>query len=178
MANLRHPLTTYTRVNPRVLSPHLVTLGIPLAKFSRVVRVCNFSRDPKLTKTSLLNSTRLPQFPESQWTNLIAGQAIDLDHVLASQYSVSHDERCAERIGELELVMGSAKPSRVVDTHGKWVIAWDQTVDASTYIFPHRSSELRDYGRHISQLFASFPDALHSRVIQYDRAVRIQTAQR
>src|ERR1700679_868733 len=32
MANLTHPLTTYTRVNPRVLSLRLVTLGIPLGK--------------------------------------------------------------------------------------------------------------------------------------------------
>jgi len=156
-------------IDPPSLSPSLMQTLATLE---------NFSRDPKLTKTSLLNSTRLPQFPESEWTNLIAGRAVDLDHVLAGQYSVSHDERRTERIGELELIVGSAKPSRVVDTHGRWVIAWDQAVDATTYVFPHRSSELQDYGRHISQLFASFPDALHPRVIQYDRAVRIRTAQR
>ena len=138
----------------------------------------NFSRDPKLAKSSLLNSSRLPQFPDSEWANLITGQAVDLDHVLAGQYSVAHDERRTERIGELEVIVGSARPARIVDTHGKWVIAWDQAVEATTYIFPHRSTELRDYGRHISQLFASFPDTLHSCIIQYDHAVRIRVAQR
>jgi hypothetical protein len=156
-------------IDPPSLSPSLLRTQAALE---------NFSRDPKLAKTSLLNSARLPQFPDSEWTNLITGRAVDLDHVLASQYSVAHDDRRTEHIGELEFIIGSAKPARVVDTHGKWVIAWDQAVDATTFIFPHRASELREYGRHISQLFASFPDALHSRVIQYDRAVRIRVAQR
>ena len=138
----------------------------------------SFSRDPKFTKTSLLNSSRLPHFPDSEWTNLIAGKVINLDHVLAAQYSVTLDERRTERIGDLEFIVRSAEPARVVDSHGKWVIAWDPTVDATSYVFPHRSSELRDYGRYISQLFACFPDSLHTRVIQLDRAVRIRVSQR
>jgi hypothetical protein len=155
-------------IDPPSLSPSLMQTQTILE---------NFSRDPKLAKSSLHNSARLPQFPDSEWANLIAGRAVDLDHVLAAQYSIAHDERWTERIGELEVVVGSTKPARVVDTHGKWVIAWDQAVDATTYIFPHRSTELRDYGRHISQLFTSFPDSLHTQVIQYDRAIRIRTAQ-
>jgi hypothetical protein len=102
----------------------------------------NFSQDPKFTKTSLLNSAHLPQFPDSEWTNVIAGRAIDLDHVLAGQYSITHDEQRAEWIGQLEVIIGSNKPARVVDTHGKWVIAWDQAVDMTTYVFPHQLSEL------------------------------------
>jgi hypothetical protein len=66
----------------------------------------------------------------------------------------------------------------MVNTHGKWLIAWDQAVEATTYIFPHCALELREYGKHITQLFASFPDHLHTRIIQYDRAVRIRAAQR
>jgi hypothetical protein len=34
------------------------------------------------------------------------------------------------------------------------------------------------YGRHIQQFFASIPSQLHSRIINYDRAVRIRVAQR
>ena len=138
----------------------------------------NFSRDPKFAKTSLLNSPRLPQFPDSEWSNLIAGRAINLDHVLAGQYSVAHDERRTECVGEIEFITGPAKPARVVDTHGKWVIAWDQAVDTTIFAFLHCSSELRDYGRYISQLFACFPDSLHPRVIQFDRAVRIRVSHR
>jgi hypothetical protein len=50
----------------------------------------NFSRDLKQAKASLLNSARVPQFPDSEWTNLLAGRAVDLDHVLAGMYSISH----------------------------------------------------------------------------------------
>ena len=79
--------------------------------------------------------------------------------------SPTHDEQRTERIGELEVVLGSSRPDKVVNTHGKWLIAWDQTVEATLYVFPHRASELREYGKHITQLFASFPDHLHTRVI-------------
>jgi hypothetical protein len=161
--------TVRDEIDPPTLSPILLQTQAILE---------NFSRDPKFAKTSLLNSTRLPQFPDSEWTNLIAGRAVDLDHVLAGQYSISHEDRRTERFGELEVIVGSAKPAKVVDTHGKWVIAWDQAVDATVYVFPHRSSELRDYGRYVSQLFACFPDSLHPHVIQFDRAVRIRAAQR
>ena len=137
----------------------------------------NFCRDPKFAKTSLFNLSRLTQFPDSEWANLIAGKAINLDHVLAAQYLVTHDERRTERIGYLDFIVRSAKPARVVDSHGKWVIAWDPTVDATSYVFPHRSSELRDYGRYISQLSACFPDSLHTRIIQLDRDVRIHVSQ-
>jgi hypothetical protein len=65
----------------------------------------NFSRDPKFARASLLNSARLPQFPDSEWTNLIAGRAIDLDHVLSGQYSVSHDGRRTERVGQVEFML-------------------------------------------------------------------------
>ena len=156
-------------VDPPALSPSLQQTQAVLE---------NFSHDPKFAKTSLLNSARLPQFPDSEWTNLIARRAVDLDHVLAGQYSVNHDGRRTECIGDVEIVVGSTKLARVVDTHGKWVNAWDQTVDATTYVFPHRSSELQDYRRYISQLFSCFPDTMHPCVIQYDRAVRICVAQR
>lgn len=156
-------------IDPPVLSPSLRQTQIALE---------NFSRDIKMAKTSLLNSPRLPQFPDSEWSSLLSGRAVDLDHVLAGQYSISHDERRTERIGQLEFVVGTSKAARSVDTHGKWLIAWEPTVEATTYIFPHRASELRDYGKHVTQLFASFPESLHLRIIQYDRAVRIRAAQR
>ena len=156
-------------IDPPALSPSLAQTQASLE---------NFSRDLKLAKVSLLNSPRLPQFPDTEWTNLLSGRAVDLDHVLAGQYSISQDDRRTERIGEIEFIVGSIKPDKTVNTHGKWLIAWDQAVEATTYIFPHRALELREYGKHITQLFTSFPDHLHTRIIQYDRAVRIRAAQR
>ena len=65
----------------------------------------------------------------------------------------------------------------LVNMHGKWLITWDITVEATSFVFPHRASELREYTKHIMQLFAPFPDIMHMCIIQYDRAVRIRTAQ-
>jgi len=71
-------------IDPPSLSPSLLQTQAILK---------NFSRDPKFAKRSLLNSSRLPQFPDSEWTNLISGKAVDLNHVLAGQYSITHDEQ-------------------------------------------------------------------------------------
>jgi hypothetical protein len=38
---------------------------------------------------------------------------------------------CTESIGQVEFVVGAAKPAKSVDTHGKWIIAWDQAVEAN-----------------------------------------------
>jgi hypothetical protein len=138
----------------------------------------NFSRDPKVAKASLLYSARCPQFPDSEWTNLLAGRSVDLDHVFSGQYSVTHNDKRTEKMGEVEVIIGSSIPARTVKTHGDWVIAWDQTVEATVFVFPHRAGELQAYGKHIRQLFASFPANLHSRVILYDKAVRLRAAQR
>ena len=82
----------------------------------------NIRGDFKLTKSTLLNSSCLPQFPEPEWDSLLAGQSIDLDHILASAsgYSAKHDKKWTEHIGDLELVSGSHKVSKTVEDHGDW----------------------------------------------------------
>ena len=132
-----------------------------------------------MAKASLLNSPTLPQFPKSEWVSLLSGCAVDLDHVLASHYSTSHEEKRTERISDLEFfISGCSKPTKAVETHSNWVSAWDQMVEATLFVFEHRGMELREYGRHITQLFTSLDAPLHSRIIQYDRAVRNRAAQR
>ena len=37
----------------------------------------NFSLDIKFAKSSLVNSFNGPQFPDSEWTSLLAGHAVD-----------------------------------------------------------------------------------------------------
>jgi len=51
----------------------------------------NFSHDIKLTKAPLLNLPHLPQFPNSEWSSLLSGRVVDLDHVLAGEYTISHN---------------------------------------------------------------------------------------
>jgi len=138
----------------------------------------NFARDLKYTKSSVINSFKCPQFPDSEWTNLLAGRSIDLDHVLSGLFSVSQDDKKTEHIGELEIAVGPSVPAKVVRTHGEWNLAWDPTVEATIYALPHRESELKRYGKYIQQLFSALPADAHHRVISFDRAVRVRVAQR
>lgn len=138
----------------------------------------NFARDLKFSKSSVVNSLTCPQFPDSEWTNLLSGRAVDLDHVLSSLFTVTQDEKKTERLGELEIAIGSTSPAKTVKTHGEWITAWDPTVEATVYVFPHREVELKRYGKYILQLFSALPVEAHSRIINFDKAVRVRVAQR
>lgn len=140
----------------------------------------NFSKDVKRARANLLNCGRsYPQFPQSEWLNLLAGNSVDLDHIFSNIYSITQEDRESVSIGKnLELLHGSSVPAKTVKTHGDWVIAWEALVDATQFVFKHRRLELQLYGRHIQRYFASIPPQFHSRVINYDRAVRIRVAQR
>jgi hypothetical protein len=119
----------------------------------------NFSRDPKKARSSLLNCNKpVPQFPPSEWLNLLSGNTIDLDHVFSNVYTISHNTGEVIELGkDLELLHGSSVPAKTVKTHGDWVIAWDCLVDATLFVFKHRKSELQAYGKHIQRYFASLP---------------------
>jgi hypothetical protein len=139
----------------------------------------NFTQDIKFAWTSLLiNSDNLPQFPQSEWTNLLMGQAVNLDKVLSGMYTVSHDEKHTEKLRSFEIAIGTTSAVKIVSTHREWVIAWNATVAATCHIFPHRDSELQQYGQHVMQFFASLPATSHQLVINYDRAIRIRSAWR
>ena len=140
----------------------------------------NFSRDVKRARSSLLNCNKpIPQFPQAEWLNLLSGYAVDLDHVFSNIYTISHTTNEVVELGKsLELLHGSSTPAKTVKTHGDWVIAWDSLVDATLFVFKHRRQELQSYGKHIQRYFASLSPQFHSRVINYDRAVRIRAAQR
>src|ERR1700678_220220 len=140
----------------------------------------NFSRDVKRARSSLLNCNKsIPQFPQAEWLNLLSGNAVDLDHVFSNLYTVSHSTNdVIELEKNIELLFDSSVPAKNVRTHGDWVIAWDCLVDATLFVFKHRRQELHSYGKHIQRYFASLSSQLHSRVINYDRAVRIRAVQR
>ncbi|KAF5377223.1 hypothetical protein D9615_006397 [Tricholomella constricta] len=163
------PWITQEEETPTTLSPDLRKTQLALE---------NFARDLKLAKSSLTNSPRCPQFPDTEWVSLLSGRAVDFDRVLSALYSVSFDEQRREKFGHLEIIAGPSAPARAVRTHSEWVIACDSAWEATIYVFPHRSAELAAYGKYVKQLFASFSPARHSRVIQFDRAVRLRVAQR
>ncbi|EDR00637.1 uncharacterized protein LACBIDRAFT_313122 [Laccaria bicolor S238N-H82] len=152
----------------------------PLSLELRQTQTCleNFARDPKFAKSSLLNSARCPQFPDGEWTNIILGRVVDLDHVLSGIYAVGADDRKREKVGTLEFVVGSCTPAKTVRSHSDWTIAWDGYVEALLFVFPHRNSELIAYAKFIRQLFTSMPPERHGRVLHFDKAVRLCVSQR
>lgn len=98
----------------------------------------NISRDPKLVKADLYNRPGLPQFPGSEWMHILARQAVDLDHVLSGIYGIPHNDRHTEKLtNSLYFIFGRVKPSKTVQSHGQWVIAWSATVKATRIVFPH-----------------------------------------
>ncbi|KAF5379704.1 hypothetical protein D9615_005677 [Tricholomella constricta] len=131
------PWVTQEEETPSVLAPGLRKTQLALE---------NFAKDLKLAKASLTNSPRCPQFPDTEWTSLLSGKAVDFDRVLSGLYSVSFDDQRRERLGHLEIVAGPSAPARVVRTHSEWVIACDSAWEATVYVFPHRSAELAAYG--------------------------------
>ena len=131
-----------------------------------------YAVDPKKAKRSLTNSPTCPEFPDSEWVNVLSGRAVNLDHVLSGYYSVSNNDERTESIGDVEIKFGAVSPTKLVSTAGDWSIAWNRTSRATTVTFPHRASELADYSEYIIGLFGATDTLFHDRVIAYDHAVR------
>ncbi|TFY53164.1 hypothetical protein EVG20_g10240 [Dentipellis fragilis] len=93
--------------------------------------LARFAQDPKGVKVSVLNARDCPQFPDSEWTNVIAGRAVNLDHVLTELYNVSVDTKHKERLGAIEFSVGAIAPAKIVKSHGEWDTAWQHTVAAT-----------------------------------------------
>src|ERR1700678_2150999 len=128
-----------------------------------------YTMDPKTTIRSLTNSPSCPEFPESEWKNIIGGKAVNLDAVLSGQLSTTNDELKVEKFGDLELSFGTVEPTKVVKNGGEWSIAWNR---ATAFAFPHRLQELTGYREYIISLFAVTHANFHARVLSFDKAVR------
>ena len=139
----------------------------------------NYGRDIKLAKSLLVNTPGVPQFPDSEWTNILSGRPVDLDRVISNLYTADTISEHLQQLGSgVKLVTESVPPIKTVSDHSSYTIAWESYVDAVSFAFPHRKGELTTYGMQIKQLFRSIPPERHSRVIQYDKAIRIRVAQR
>jgi hypothetical protein len=85
--------------------------------------VQNHTINLQTSKCMVLSSKCVPEFPDSEWSNVLARKAVNLDAVFSGMYSTVTDNRAIENIGDLELHFGAAKPAKTVETHGDWVIA-------------------------------------------------------
>jgi hypothetical protein len=131
-----------------------------------------YTINPKATKRSLINEPDCPEFPDSEWKNVICGRAVSLDAVLSGQLSTIQDNAKVEKFGDLEITFGAVEPTKVVKNGGDWSIAWNRTVRAITFAFPHRAHELASYREYIVNLFSVTHPSIHSRVVAFDKAVR------
>ena len=141
-----------------------------LAKTLKLIEV--YTIDPKATRRSLINEPDCPEFPDSEWKNIIAGRAVNLDAVLSGQLSTTQDEPKVEKFGDLEISFGAVEPTKLVKNGGDWTIAWNRTVRATIFAFPHRAHELSSYGEYVVNLFSVTHPSIHSRVVAFDKAVR------
>ena len=147
-----------------------VELDGSLGKTLKLLKV--FARDLKFAKSSVINSSRAPPFPHSEWTNIIAGTMVDLDHVISGSFAVTNDNREIELVGGMELKFGVAKPVKQVKTSGDWFIAWGIYSGAAAYIFPYRKEELDEYRTRTLSLFAATASLSHSSIINLDKGIR------
>ena len=152
-----------------------VELDGSLGKTLKLLKV--FARDLKFAKSSVINSSRAPPFPHSEWTNIIAGTMVDLDHVISGSFAVTNDNREIESVGGMELKFGVAKPVKQVKTSGDWFIAWGIYSRAATYVFPHRKEELDEYGTRTLSLFAATASLSHSSIINLDKGIRARVGE-
>ena len=137
-----------------------------------------YAKDLKFTKTSILTAASAPQFPNSEWANIIIGAMVDLDHVVSGAFAVSSDNREVEVVGGIQFKFGATKAVKQVKTSGEWFIAWGLYTQVATFAFPHRRSELEAYGTQILSLFAATAPDSHSHVISLDKAIRVRVGKR
>ena len=111
-------------------------------------------------------------FPPSEWENIIKGKSVSLDVVLSSLHHIAPIKENVGHVGSTEISLGRTEPTRRVQTSGEWTSAWNSTIKATIFIFPHREKELRDYGDYIDREFSSKVVEAHRKIILYDAAVR------
>ena len=131
------------------------------------------AKDYGAVKQWILNSQSAPRgFPPSEWEHIIKGKPVDLDVVLSSLHHVSPVKESIGRLGSTEISLGRTEPIRRVQTSSEWTSAWNVTVDAYLFVFPHRETELRRYGSYIDREFSAKVVTAHRKIILYDIAVR------
>ena len=162
---------------PWVIREHLSDVQLEGSLGSTLKLLKIFARDLKFAKSSVINSSHAPPFPHSEWTNVIAGTMVDLDHVISGSFAVTNDNREIESVGGMELKFGVAKPVKQVKTSGDWFIAWGIYTKAATYVFPHRKEEFDTYGTRTLSLFAATASVSHSSVISLDKGIRARVGE-
>ena len=98
-----------------------------------------YMKDFRFPKSSILTSLFAPQFPNSEWSNIIIGSMVDLDHVILKSFAVSNDNREVKVVGGKGEHESGSSTSTCGFIHGK-----------PTGQVTHRSEFLNGTGLHRS----------------------------
>ncbi|KAG1774368.1 hypothetical protein EV702DRAFT_1047734 [Suillus placidus] len=102
-------------------------------------------------------------------------RAPDLKKVLSGHYSTSIDPKQTQSLGKgFEITLSQPTTTHKVKTFGDWSIVTDLWIEALTFIMPWKEDELRSYKRYLSGFFIDVHYALHSRIIDFDKACRLK----
>ena len=82
---------------------------------------------------------------------------------------MTHDDPKVEKFGDLEISKLSPQSWSRMEEIG--TIAWNRTVRATVFTFPHHLQELSIYGEYIVNLSSITHSSVHSRVITFDKAI-------
>ena len=130
-----------------------------------------FVQDSKFTKSSLINSSWSPPFPHSEWSNIIAGSAVNLDHIISGSFAITSDNHEIELLGRMEVKFGITKPIKHVKMSSDWFITWGSYMNAACYVFSHHREEIKSY-RKILSLFSVTAPMSHTAIINLDKSIR------
>lgn len=175
-SDLDEPSSKRLRVNPAKYAWAATEFLLETRLHPNVARTVEllkiYGEDLSQAKRDISASVSAPEFPESEWANVLTGRAVDLDHVFTGRYTAAAEEKVTEHIGGLEVSFRAPVPSKKVGGFGDWVVAWKRASLAITFAFPHRREELDAYGEYIIGLFGALSPSVHPRVLDFDRAIR------
>ena len=97
-----------------------------------------FAGDYNIVKHWINVSHSAPHgFLAAEWENIIKGKPVNLDSVLSSLHHIAPVKENVGRVGSTEISLGHTEPSRKVKTSGEWTSAWNATIKATVFAFPH-----------------------------------------
>ena len=114
----------------------------------------------------------------SEWESITKGKAVNLNVVLSSLHHIAPVKKNVGCVGPTEISLESSEPVWCVHTSGEWTSAWNTVIKATSFIFPHRSVELKEYGDYIDREFSSKVVEAHRKIILYNAAVRSEVGGR
>jgi hypothetical protein len=137
-----------------------------------------FQRDTATVKRWIRCASSAPAgFPSSEWDALVKGDTVDIDTVFSSLHHIHSIDESVGRVGTTEIQFGRPKPAAKIETSGQWTAAYNLVVKATSFLFPHRYDELRQYGDYIEELFSAKSTSIHPKLFKYDEAVRYKVGQ-